>query len=115
MEQKGPGHRVTSCLVRGHCCVPPGKGPEGPLVEPTPSWLPLLRARGRGKGDTSFLPQKCFKKVVFGNSLVVHCQRPRAFTAPAQVQSLVRELRSCKERSAVNNRKERKGYLCSNC
>ena len=106
------GHLLPS---RGHCCVPPGRSPKGPLVEPMPSWLPLLRARGRGKEDTSFLLQKCFQKIVFGNSLVVQCQGHRWSTALTQVQSLARELRSCKKRSAANNKKERKRYLCNNC
>ena len=44
-----------------------------------------------------FLPSVLhFKKEAFGNSLAVQWLGPRALTAGAGVQSLVRELRSCK-------------------
>ena len=108
LGQKGPGHSVTACLVGGRA-VYPREEPRGAACRAQAKLAASAQSRGERQGGHQLLLQKCFKKVIFGP-----VPSTQGFHCPGQVQSLIRELRSCKECGAANSKKERGSCLCNN-
>ena len=84
--------------------------------KPSPSQRAFrILVLGRDKDGLNSLTMpthvSCLKNYIEGSSLVVQWLGFGAFTAVARVQSLVRELRSCKQHSAAKKKKTKKNYI----